>query len=93
MALSKEELAEVAVTAVRATVEAMQEHERRATERIYGIKAIAAECGVSEVALRKWVTHQAFPLDRDPRGFSVVRSDLQRWFTARRRAVKGFSGY
>jgi hypothetical protein len=85
--LSKEELAEVAITAARATVEAMQERERHATERIYGIKVIAAECGVSEDTFARWVAKHGFPLDKDPRGYSVRRWNLERWFEARRRCV------
>jgi hypothetical protein len=67
----------------------LAERERRAqSERIYGMKTIAAECGVSHDVLTRWVNTHGFPLDKDPRGYSVRRWNMERWFEARRRAVE-----
>lgn len=88
--MTDDELRTVAEVAARAAVAALEELER---ERVYGIKVIAAECGVTEVTLRSWVAKRGFPLDKDPAGFSVLRADMRRWLAARRKAVAGFRGY
>ena len=93
MALDKEDVEEIAKAVARATVEAIAERGKRDNERLYGLKQIADECGVTEVSLKRWVARHGFPLDKDPKGYSVKRWNLERWFEERRRAVKGFAGY
>lgn len=85
--MTKEELAELATLAARAAVEATRIERERANERIYGIEAIAAECNVDRHSIRRWVNSRGFPLDKDPRGYSVRRWNLERWFEAHRQAV------
>ena len=87
MSLTSEDVQELARVVSTTTVDAIESHRRRAEERIYGLKTIAIECGVSDDTLRVWVNRKSFPLDRDPRGFSVKRWLLERWFEAHRQAV------
>lgn len=85
--MTKDELAEIAMMAARTAVEATRIEREKANERIYGVEAIASECGVDRHSIRRWVNTRGFPLDKDPRGFSVRRWNLERWFEAHRAAV------
>jgi hypothetical protein len=85
--LSKDEIAAIAEVAAAATISTMEAARRRADERLYGVEAIAAECGVHDDTLRMWVNKHGFPLDKDPRGYSVRRWMMDRWFEARRVAI------
>jgi len=80
------------IARVGATIatEAIQAERTRARERIYGKKQIAAAAGVSRVQLDEWVKRKGFPMDRDPRGYSVSVWHLERWFEAHRVAVESF---
>lgn len=88
--MSEIKTADLAIIA-RAVADAafeLAERERRAqSERIYDVKVIAIECGVNPKTIGQWVKNHGFPLDRDPRGYSVRRWNMERWFEARRHAV------
>ena len=75
---------------IKAGAEQIERDRRAANERIYDVKQIAAEVGVSTKQIRRWVLQHGFPLDRDPRGFSVRRWNLERWMEAHRVAVESF---
>lgn len=78
------------IAGLKAGAEQIERDRKAANERIYDVKQIAAEVGVSVKQIRRWVLNNGFPLDRDPRGFSVRRWNLERWFEAHRVAVESF---
>jgi hypothetical protein len=39
---------------------------------LFGLKAIAAHCGVSVNILRKWIREEKFPAAKDPRWMSTT---------------------
>lgn len=86
--LDATELSAIAEGVARAASSIISDERRRSMERIYHVKVIAIEAGVSVRQLREWVRKQGFPLDHDPRGYSVRRWDMDRWFDARRRAAR-----
>lgn len=96
MTIDSSELAHIAsiaaTAAAKATVETWEARRAKANERIYTIKAIAIEVGLSERQVRDLVSRGKFPLDRDPRGYSVRRWELERWIEARRVAVDTLRG-
>lgn len=76
-----------AVAACRALMDSLETQRAKANERIYTLKAIALEIGISERQLRDLIGRGRFPLDKDPRGNSVRRWELERWLEAKRVAV------
>lgn len=86
--LETEDLAAIAKAIGAAAIDALESERRRATERIYGEKAIVAELGISRQQFWKLVKREMLPVDRDPLGLSIRRWDVQRWLEGRRVAVE-----
>lgn len=75
---------------IRAMLKVEEERRDKLNDRIYGLQAIAAHCGVTDETVKTWVERHGFPLDKDPKGYSVQRWNMARWFDARRQACEGF---
>lgn len=87
MAMTREDVELTAITAAKVAMECWEAQRKRANERIYGFKLIAAELDISLDKLRRLVQTKRLPLDRDPRGYSIARWELDRWMETNRRPV------
>jgi hypothetical protein len=45
---------------------------------LFGLKAIAAHCGVSINVLRKWIKDESFPAAKDPR-WMITTAKIAEW--------------
>ena len=45
---------------------------------LFGLKAIAAHCGVSINVLRKWIKDEPFPAAKDPR-WMITTAKIAEW--------------
>lgn len=86
--LDPESVGAIAAAASKAALEILESERKRATERIYGEKAILAELKLSRSTFWRLVKHDMLPVDRDPFGLSIRRWDVERWLESRRRAVE-----
>lgn len=87
--MSVSEISALATELARSQMRDWDERVRRADERIYGWKSIAAEVerlkGVpcSTKTVRRWWKGRRMPIDTDPIGISITRWELERWLRSR----------
>lgn len=86
--LTAEELAAVVREAMKVALDATTAERKRANERIYDVKQIAIELEVHTSTVWHWVRTKKFPLDKDPKGYSILRWQLDRWMDRNRTHVE-----